>query len=174
MMRISTIALATGMSALAAGSVLSPAFAQSTQTAPAEQTAPAAPATPASPSSHRSHAMTESQRTEQRLAWMHKRLGINQSQQAAWNQFAQASIDNANKLDAAFRQRADQIGSMNAVQSMDSFVKIDMQRAQDMQSLEQQFAQLYGALSPEQQQEADQMFRNVAQRAAKHHGHNKS
>lgn len=118
--------------------------------------------------------MTESQRTEQRLAWMHKRLGITQEQQPAWNQFAQASVDNANKLDAAFRQRADQIGSMNAVQSMDSFVKIDMQRAQDMQSLEQQFAQLYGALSPEQQQEADQMFRNVAQRAAKHHGHNKS
>ena len=115
--------------------------------------------------------MTESQRTEQRLAWMHKRLGITQAQQAAWNQFAQASVDNANKLDAAFRQRADQIGSMNAVQSMDSFVKIDMQRAQDMQSLEQQFAQLYAALTPEQQHEADQMFRNVAERAAKHHGH---
>lgn len=173
MMRISTIALAAGMSALATGSVLSPALAQSAQTAPAEQTAPAARATPPSPSNG-SHAMTESQRTEQRLAWMHKRLGITQEQQPTWNQFAQASVDNANKLDAAFRQRADQIGSMTAVQSMDSFVKIDMQRAQDMQSLEQQFAQLYGALSPEQQQEADQMFRNGAQRAAKHHGHNKS
>ncbi len=100
---------------------------------------------------------------------MHKRLGITQSQQAVWNQFAQASIDNANKLDAAFHERADQIGSMNAVQSMESFVKIDMQRAQDMQALEQQFEQLYGALSPQQQQVADQMFRNVARRAAVHH-----
>jgi len=102
------------------------------------------------------------------LAQMHRDIGITPAQEGVWDQFAKASVDNANKLDAAFRDRAAQVGSMNAVQSMDSFVKIDLQRAQDMQAMEQQFQQLYAALSPEQQQKVDAVFRDNAQRAATH------
>lgn len=153
MTRFTASILAIGASALIAGAVPLPASAQTT---------------PAAPSTAHSQGVSPGQRAEQRLAQMHRDIGITPAQEGVWDQFAKASVDNANKLDAAFRDRAAQVGSMNAVQSMDSFVKIDLQRAQDMQAMEQQFQQLYAALSPEQQQKVDAVFRDNAQRAATH------
>lgn len=153
MTRFTASILAIGASALIAGAAPPSAFAQTTR---------------AAPSSAHSQGVSPGQRAEQRLAQMHRDIGITPAQEGVWDQFAKASIDNANKLDAAFRDRAAQVGSMNAVQSMDSFVKIDLQRAQDMQAMEQQFQQLYAALSPEQQQKVDAVFRDNAERAAAH------
>lgn len=106
------------------------------------------------------------ERVEQRrLAELHKRLRITPSEQAAWDRFAQASMQNAAQLDAAFRARAEQVPDMNAVQNMQSFADLDMRRAQDMQRLVPEFQELYAALSPSQQRSADELFRQGARRA---------
>ncbi len=106
------------------------------------------------------------QMQQQRLAQLHQKLGITPAEEGAWSQFAQASTQNATQLDAQYRDRAAQLGSMNAVQTMQSFAKIQTKQAEDMTNLVPQFQQLYAALSPAQQQAADAMFRDTAERAS--------
>jgi len=163
MTRITASVLAIGVSALIAGAAPPIAFAQTTPTTP---TAPAMPATP--PTAH-SRGTTPGDRAEQRLAQMHQQLGITSAQEGAWDQFAQASTKIADELNTAFRDRAAQTASMNAVENMKSFAAIDVKRADDMQGLVQQFQVLYAALSPDQQHKVDAMFRQNTERAAARH-----
>ncbi len=124
------------------------------QTAP-DQTAPQAGRMPG---------MGMEQMVRQRLARLHEQLRITPAQQGAWDQFEQSSMQNAAALDGAFRQRAAQVPTMTAVQNLQSFADLQMQQAQDMQRLVPAFQQLYGALSPEQQQTADELFRSISER----------
>jgi hypothetical protein len=101
----------------------------------------------------------------QRLSELYDTLRITPQQQPAWNRFAQTSMQNATTLDQLYRQRAGSLQSMNAVQNMETFARIQQQQAQDMQRVLPEFQALYAQLSPQQQQAADQMFRNYSQRA---------
>ncbi len=169
MMRITASVLAIGVSALLAGAAPPAAFAQTTPAAPATPATPAAPAMPATPPAAHSRGTTPPERAQQRLAQMHQELGITAAQEGPWDQFAQASTKIADDLNTAFRDRAAQTASMNAVENMKSFADLDVKRAEDMQGLVQQFQTLYAALSPDQQHKVDAMFRQNSERAAAHH-----
>jgi hypothetical protein len=117
----------------------------------------------------RSAGETMQQMAEQRIADLHKSLHITAAQQPQWDQFAQVMRDNAKDLDQAYQQRATTFDKMNAVDNMQSYAQIEQTRAQDMQKLVPAFQTLYNALSDEQKQEADALFRNQAAKAQARH-----
>ncbi|MGA9867145.1 MAG: Spy/CpxP family protein refolding chaperone [Acetobacteraceae bacterium] len=160
MTRITASVLAIGVSALLAGAAPPAAFAQTT---------PTTPAMPATPSTAHPRGTTPPERAAQQLAQMHQELGITPAQEGPWDQFAQANTKIAGDLNTAFRDRAAQTASMNAVENMKSFADLDVKRAEDMQGLVQQFQVLYAALSPDQQHKVDAMFRQNTERAAARH-----
>jgi hypothetical protein len=106
---------------------------------------------------------------DQRIADLHTRLHITTQQEGPWDQFAQVMRDNAKALDAAYQQRAAKFAGMNAVENMQSYADIEQTRAQGVQKLVQPFQTLYAALSPQQKEQADTLFRNFAAKAQQHH-----
>jgi LTXXQ motif family protein len=159
---------------LAAG----PAWAQTTtgqpDTAPTA-TAPSGTGQKASP--HNNLAAAERPRGEtmqalvdQRIAELHSQLHITSQQSRQWDQFAQAMRDNAKEMDALYRQRAEKLGSMSAVQNMQSYAEIEEQRAQQTQKLVPAFQTLYDSMSDQQKSDADRVFQFRSSRAeARHH-----
>lgn len=109
---------------------------------------------------------------EQHIQQLHSQLRITPAQQGQWEQFAEVMRQNARNMMQALDQRAAQIGSMNAVQDMQSYSQLASQHAQDMQKLSDAFQTLYGSLSEQQRQEADVLFRERTNRAAHQHGSN--
>ena len=110
-------------------------------------------------------------RVEGRIAGLHARLHITQAQEPQWQQFAQVMRDNARALDQAYEQRFQRLSSMTAPENMQSYAQIAEQQAQDAQKLVPAFQALYSTLSDQQKQAADQVFRGVAERFARRHGH---
>jgi hypothetical protein len=53
-------------------------------------------------------------------------------------------------MDRIYQQRADKLGSMTAVDNMQSYAQIEQQRAQDAQKLVPAFQTLYSSLSDQQ------------------------
>jgi hypothetical protein len=102
---------------------------------------------------------------ERRIADLHSRLHITSEQSQQWDQFAQVMRDNARDLDQGYHQRSEKLNSMSAVDNLQSYAQLQQERAQDMQKLVPAFQTLYGALSDQQKQQADQMFRNYAANA---------
>jgi len=99
---------------------------------------------------------------ERRITELHSRLQITLQQTEQWNQFAQVMRDNAAEMDRNYRQRADRLNAMSAVDNLQSYAELEQQRAQEIQKLVPAFQTLYGALSDQQKREADQMFRSYA------------
>jgi hypothetical protein len=102
---------------------------------------------------------------ERRIAELHSRLQITPQQAEQWNRFAQVMRENAAETDRNYRQRADRLGAMSAVDNLQSYAELEQQRAQEIQKLVPAFQTLYGALSDQQKREADQMFRSYAANA---------
>jgi hypothetical protein len=73
-------------------------------------------------------------------------------------------LRNAAGLDQLYRQRAETVPSLNAVQNMESFAHIQAQQATDTQRLLPAFRSLYSELTPQQQEVADRVFRANAER----------
>ena len=126
--------------------------------------------TAASPGPTR-HAASAVDRVEQRIASLHTKLGITPAEQPLWDKFAQVMRDNAQKQSETAGERAAKLKDMNASDNMQSYAQLAMVHAQDLQNLTAAFQPLYASLSPEQQHEADTMFRNVAMRRAERHQH---
>ena len=81
---------------------------------------------------------------ERRIADLHSRLHITPEQSQQWNQFAQVMRDNAHEMDQIYAgSRREAVGSMTAVDNMQSFAQIEQQRAQDVQKLVPAFQTLY-------------------------------
>ena len=125
----------------------------------------------AAPSVPARHVASAADRVEQRIASLHARLGITPAEQPLWDKFAQVMRDNAQKLSETAGDRAAKLKDMNASDNMQSYAQLAMVHAQDLQNLSAAFQPLYASLSPEQQHEADTMFRNVAMRRAERHQH---
>lgn len=102
---------------------------------------------------------TLSQMVEHRIADMHSRLQITHAQEAKWNRFAAVMRSNAKQLDAAYQRRAARLGSMSALQNMESYAQIERSRVNDVERLVPAFRVLYASLTPEQKQMADELFR---------------
>ena len=106
---------------------------------------------------------------ERRIADLHSRLHITPQQSQQWDQFAQVMRDNAHEMDQIYQARAEKLGSMTAVDNMQSYAQIEQQRAQDVQKLVPAFQTLYVSLSDQQKKAADEMFRTRAQHAQAGH-----
>ncbi len=105
---------------------------------------------------------------DHRITELHGRLHITTDQKPQWDQFTQVMRDNAKEMDEAYQKRAQQLGSMSAVDNMQSFAQIEQERAQDMQKLVPAFQTLYASLSDQQKKAADEMFRADAAKAQAH------
>jgi periplasmic protein CpxP/Spy len=117
------------------------------------------------------------ERVERRIKELHTQLQITSAEESQWNQFAQVMRENARDMDQAFMQRADQFATMNAVQNMQSYEQIAEDHAKRVQKLVPVFQQLYDAMSDQQKQVADQVFRANAEKhtrgaAQSHRGRN--
>ena len=145
--------------AFAAPQLLAQASAPATPSAESPSTAPsAAPAAPKAAHANRAVHRTSPSVVEKRIASMHKRLKITSNQETAWDAVAQAMRDDAQQMNTLIRARQAQVGSMNAVQDLQSYEKISEAHVDGLHKLVPAFETLYGQLSPEQQQTADTMF----------------
>ena len=163
--------------------VAAPVWAQTTEptVAPATTThrasgmsAPSGTSQKAAP--HSSHAAmarqpgeTMQSLVERRITDLHGKLHITSQQSQQWDQFAQVMRDNAREMDQVYKQRAEKLGSMSAVDNMQSYAQIEQQRAQDVQKLVPAFQTLYSSLSDQQKKTADEIFRNYAANAHARH-----
>jgi hypothetical protein len=156
-------AVAAAIGALVAGGLAAPVSAATLATYSNDQTAgTAGAAAQASAPSYRGWSVEGM--AQQHLRELHNTLGITASEQPAWNQFAETALGDARTLDQLYRQRAETLPSMNAVQNMRSFAQIEAQKAANVQRALPAFESLYAELTPGQRQAADQTFRNYAYR----------
>ncbi len=131
--------------------------------APAAQAnAPASTAAAAPPK-------TISQMVVQRIADLRSRLNITPAQEPKFNRFAAVMRANARELDAAYRRRGETVGSLNALQSMESYARMEQTRVNAVQRLVPAFRALYASLTPQQKQTADELFRERAQAGQQRH-----
>lgn len=146
-----------------------PAWAQTTTTPATTTPAPTSP-----PHKMMTHAaavppgQTMEVLVDKRIADLHKQLHITSAESSQWDQFAQVMRDNAKEIDQSYKDRADKLDTMSAVDNMQSFAQIEQMRAQQMQKLVPAFQTLYASLSDEQKQDADALFRNQSAKAQAH------
>lgn len=105
-------------------------------------------------------------RVEKRIRDMYATLHISKAQDAAWNAFAQVMLDNAQAMDATIQQNGGDRSKLNAPQILANYAAISVQHAQNVEKLSAAFEVLYGGLSAEQKQAADEMFRKSAEKRA--------
>jgi hypothetical protein len=112
------------------------------------QTAPA-PAAAAAPA----HSV------EAHIQALHSQLGITPAEEPQWAIFAQVMRDNAMQMEQAFAARGASLGTMTAVQDMQSYAHIAQVQSANMQKLAASFETLYASFPPAQQKLADGVFR---------------
>ena len=105
-------------------------------------------------------AMRES--VEQRITDLHAKLHITAAQGKHWNAFAQVMRSNERSMDQAYRERAQHLGSMSALQDLESYARLERARSQDVERLVPVFRALYDSMSAQQKKTADQLFRTYA------------
>jgi protein CpxP len=127
------------------------------------QTAPTtgAPTPIATPAAAKDHGPKHADAVETRITDLHTKLKITDQQSKQWNAFAQTMRDNAQKADQAFRDRAQKLATMSATDVMKSYADLTQLHADNMKKLSSAFDDLYSALSADQKQIADAMYRNT-------------
>lgn len=134
------------------------------QTPPAQQSAsPSASSNAAPPAVHTAQSASLLKGVEQHIRDLHRELQITSAEEPQWEQFAQVMRANAQAMSDSLDQRAQQIGGMNAVQDMTTYAQLAEQRSQDLVKLANAFQTLYNSFSPQQKQNADQLFRRQAE-----------
>ena len=109
-------------------------------------------------------------RVDQRIQAMRTALDVTPNEEAAFNHFAHVMRENATAMDNLLHQRMSDVRSMNALENMRSYEQLANQHAEDVRRLTAAFETFYDKLSPEQKQQADQMFRQRAsEQIAAHH-----
>jgi periplasmic protein CpxP/Spy len=149
--------------ALAAFSIVSTAFAQSS--APAAASAPAMQSAASAPGQTRREA-----HVEQRIAQLHSSLKITSAQEDQWSKFADVMRDNAHTMGDLYRQRVAQRDTMSALDDMKQYAQITQSDADGTKRLVDAFEPLYASLSPDQKKLADAAFRHTGGEKARH-GH---
>jgi len=146
------------------------ALAQSSPTpAAAPQVAPP-PALSSPIAGHPVAGRNAEERVERRITELRAQLRITPAEQQQWDQFAGVMRENARDMDQIFIQRAQQLGSMTALQNMQSYEQLADAHAQHLQKLVAAFQSLYEAMPDQQKQLADQVFHaNAEQRAQQPH-----
>ncbi len=101
---------------------------------------------------------------ERRIKELHAKLHISMAQQPQWEVFAQVMRDNVREMDLTFQQRVQAMPNMKAPENMQSYARVTMNHAQDMQKLVPAFQAVYDVMSDSQKKVADQVFRDDAHR----------
>lgn len=138
--------------------------------APAEPGAPVHPGTPNQSTAPAQSSGPAAQHVEARIKQLHGQLHITAAQDSQWNEFAQTMRDNARDMDEAAEQRAQQFGTMTAIENMQSYEKLAEDHVQHLQKLIPAFQALYDSMSPEQKKTTDQVFRAGAEAHAQARG----
>jgi hypothetical protein len=134
------------------------------QMPPSQQSAsPSATSNAAPPAVHTAQSASLLKGVEQHIRDLHRELQITSAEEPQWEQFAQVMRGNAQAMSDSLDQRAQQIGTMNAVQDMTTYAQLAEQRSQDLIKLASAFQTLYDTFSPQQKQNADQLFRRQAE-----------
>ncbi len=102
-------------------------------------------------------------RVEQRLTTLHSELRITPAEETSWGQYAQVVRANAKGLSQLMAQRHATLATMTATDNMQSLTSIADAHAQNMQRLSVALRQLYAAMPPDQQKNADQVLRMHSQ-----------
>lgn len=145
-------------------------FAFCTTSAWAQTTTTSNPVAASSAAAHR--AQKHADFVEQRIEQLHSELKITAAQSQQWDAYAQVMRDNAHSTDAAIRDRAQKLQSLNADDAMKSYASLAQLHADNMQKLATAFSTLYASLSDDQKAIADQLFRNQHGRPHRNHsGH---
>jgi periplasmic protein CpxP/Spy len=125
------------------------------------------PGAGAAPAPTASAADTAAQtRVDARIRQLHAQLHITAAEDAQWQQFADTMRENARAIDEAAAQRAQQLPTLNALQDMQSYEQLAEAHVQRLQKLIPAFESLYNAMSPQQKEIADRVFRGSAERHA--------
>jgi periplasmic protein CpxP/Spy len=138
-------------------------------TAMAQSTAPAsASSSSAAPTAKKSHMQRRMDEVEQQISDLHDELSITDAESSQWDAYAQVMRDNAKRTGEALRDRHKNMETMNADESMKSYAQLSQLNADNMQKLSSAFSALYGVLSPQQKQTADELFKNRPPRSGGH------
>jgi hypothetical protein len=97
------------------------------------------------------------------------KLRITAAQQPQWDDFVQVMRDNATKFELVSKTRVERHKTMNAVDDLKSFQEIAQLQADGLKRLSDAFQALYDRMSPEQQKNADAVFRDYASRWMRKH-----
>lgn len=103
-------------------------------------------------------------RVEERIKDLHTRLQITAEQERQWNEVTQAMRDNAIKMDALTKERAEKVGTMSAVDNLKSYAEIAELHAKGIENFMSPFEDLYESMSDEQKKNADSIFRSYGQK----------
>jgi LTXXQ motif family protein len=125
------------------------------------QPAAAPPGSVLSQSQEHHHAgprMMPSQLVDGRIAFLQAELKITPQQEAQWQSVVAAMRQNANALDQVISSARQQRGAMDAVQRLTMREQFDKVRTENDERLLSAFKPLYGSLSPQQQQIANQLL----------------
>jgi hypothetical protein len=148
-----------------------------TTSAPAEVQAPSA--TASAPAGSAPPAMAESGKPRREhhhgsngmnvyLAALHDELKVTPAEEPLWTSFADSMRDSAAQLGAAYRQRRDQLPTMNALQDMNSFIDLEQMRLDGLKKSSAAFSALYQAMPADQQKVADTVFLSDMPGAPRH------
>jgi protein CpxP len=105
-------------------------------------------------------------RLDQHNKQLHDQLGITPAQQPQWDQFIAVTRSNAFAMHQAFTDRGAKLGTMSAVDNMQSYADLAKVHSDNMAKAATAFQTLYASLSPEQKLSADAIFRNRAEKQA--------
>ncbi len=107
--------------------------------------------------------------TARHIKHLHDQLKITPDEESQWGNVAQVMLDNAAAMDSAMKDRAGKVGTMTAVEDLDSYQAIVAAHADGLKKLEAAFAPLYAAMPAAQQKVADAVFGHRT--AARLHAH---
>jgi periplasmic protein CpxP/Spy len=111
------------------------------------------------------------ERVNQHIDQLRNQLHVTSNQEASFNKFADVMRDNARAMENAIGERVSQLQQLNAVDNMKSYAALARQHARNVERLASAFGTFYDKLTPEQKQQADQLFRARSEAmAARHNG----
>jgi hypothetical protein len=127
---------------------------------------PAPPPPPAAATPAPGPLPTPEAAADARLNALQAQLHITDAQMPQWKAFAQAMRQNASSTDALFRQRAQSVTTMSALDNMKSYAQIARAYADSTQALAEAFEPLYLALNDQQRHTIDALFHSEAAKNA--------
>jgi hypothetical protein len=115
---------------------------------------------PAEPGSAQAKAAGQKRvdRVEARIASLHEKLHITQTQEPAWKDFVQVMRDNAQAMKALLDQRAQQVKKVSAVSELRSHAEMSEAYAAGLRKLVPVFETLYNSMPDDQKMVADKVM----------------